>query len=89
MDVDLVCWMKTLVLPHTSTTDVIDTCLFAVPADRVPSRDAVVVVVWAFGFKCTVGSFSVIPNPWSSADRTDLRKSADMNGLCHSLHAHS
>ena len=50
MDVDLGCWMKTPALPRSSTTDVIATCLFVVPADKAPMGDVVVVVVWVLGF---------------------------------------
>ena len=50
VDVDLECWMKTAVLPCTSTTVVIAICRFAVPVDKVPSGDVEVVVVWVLGF---------------------------------------
>ena len=50
--VDLGCWMKTSALPRSSTTDVIATCRFTLPTDKVPTGDAivVVVVVWVLGF---------------------------------------
>ena len=50
VDVDLECWMKTLALPRTSTTNVIATCRFAGSVDKVPTRDAVMVVVWVLSF---------------------------------------
>ena len=39
VNVDLGVLMKTLALPRTSSSDVIATCRFAVPADKVPMGD--------------------------------------------------
>ena len=55
VDVDLGCWMMASVLPRTLTTDMIVTCRFVGPVDKVPVGDADVVVVWVIGFTGSTG----------------------------------